>query len=100
MQDNAPAYTSHVAMAAATKYSFKSLPHIPYSPDLAPFDFYLFPNLKTNLHGRNFGGNEDVIDAVDEYFGDLGKGFSFGGISKLEQHWRQCIEAKGDYVEK
>jgi len=25
------------------------LPHPPYSPDLAPADFFLFPKLKTNL---------------------------------------------------
>ena len=70
MQDNAPAHTSQVAMAAVTKCSFEVLPHSPYSPDLALSDFYLFPNLKTNLNGRNFGSNEGVIDAVDGYLGD------------------------------
>ena len=40
---------------------------LPYSPDLASSDFSLFPNLKTNLHGRNFGSNEGVTNAVDEY---------------------------------
>ena len=52
-------------MAAATKCSFKGLPHPLFSPDLAPLDFCLFPNLKTNLSGRNFGSNEGIIDAVD-----------------------------------
>ena len=33
-------------------------------------DFCLFPNLKTNLRGRNFRSNEGIIDAFDEYFGD------------------------------
>ena len=32
MQDNAPAHTSEVAMAAATEYGFEVLPHPPYSP--------------------------------------------------------------------
>ena len=40
LQNNAPAYISQVAMAAATKCS--KLSHPPYSPDLAPLDFYLF----------------------------------------------------------
>ena len=53
--------------------------------------------MKTNLHGKNFGG---VIDTVDEYLGDQEEGFYFEGISKLEQRWRKCIEAKGDYIEK
>ena len=51
-------------MAAATKCSFKVLPHPLYSPDLALWTS-LFPNLKTNLSGRNFGSNEGIIDAVD-----------------------------------
>ena len=60
----------------------------------------MFPNLKTNLRGRNFGSNEGVINAVDEYFGDHDDGFHFKGISKLEQRWRKCIEVKGHYIEK
>ena len=39
--------------------------------------------------------------AVDEYLGDQEEGFlNFEGISKLEQRWRKCIQAKGDYSEK
>ena len=45
LQDNAPAYTSQVAMTAATECGFEVLPHPPYSPDMAPSDFYLFPKL-------------------------------------------------------
>ena len=42
LQDNAPAHTLQVAMAAATKCSFKVLTHPLHSLDLAPSDFYLF----------------------------------------------------------
>jgi hypothetical protein len=30
------------------------LPHPPYSQDLAPYDFWLFGNLKTKLEGNTF----------------------------------------------
>ena len=86
LQETASDHTSPVAMAGVTKCSFEVLPHS-----------YLFPNLKTNLHGRNFGSNEGIIDAVDEYLGDQEEGFYFEGKSKLEQCWRKCIEAKRDY---
>lgn len=42
--DNAPAHTSSVAKA---KLRYELLPHPPCSPDLAPCDFFLFPNLKS-----------------------------------------------------
>ena len=57
LQDNAPAHTSQVAMAA-TKCSFKVLPNPPYSSELGLSDFFLFPILKNKLCGRQFGGNE------------------------------------------
>ena len=66
LQDNAPAHTPQVAMAASTKCGFEVFPHPPYSPDLALSDFCLFPKLKTNLCGRNLGSTEGVIDAVNE----------------------------------
>ena len=84
LQDNAPAHTSQFAMATTTKCSFEFRLHPLYSPELAPSDFYLLQNLKTNCRYWNFGSNEGIIDAVDENFRDQDEGFYFEGISKLE----------------
>ena len=100
MQDIAPAHTSQVAMTAATECGFEVLPHPPYSPDMAPSDFCLFPKLKSNLRGTQFGSNEGVIAAVNEYLEDQEKDFYLDGISKLEQRWTKCIALMGDYIEK
>jgi transposase len=40
---------------------FHSLEHPPYSPDLAPTDYYLFPRLKKQLKGRHFSSDAEVI---------------------------------------
>ena len=95
MQDNAPAQTSQVAMTAATEYGFEILPHPPYSSVMTPSDFYLFPKLKSHLHGTQYGCNEGFIEAVK----DQEKAY-FEGIRKLEQRWAKCIALKGDYIEK
>jgi hypothetical protein len=45
----------------------KCLPHPPYSPDLAPCDFFLFPNMKLKLKGRPFDtieGNQAESQSV------------------------------------
>lgn len=34
--------------------------HPPYSPDLAPFDFFLFPRLKSALKGQRFQDVEEI----------------------------------------
>jgi len=36
------------------KHRTSVVPHPPSSPDLAPADFFLFPELKTTLKGRRF----------------------------------------------
>jgi len=41
-----------------------TLPHPQYSPDLAPWDFFLFPKLKTHLKGHHFGTVENVQTAA------------------------------------
>jgi hypothetical protein len=41
------------------KHSIPVVPHPPYSPDLAPCDFFLFPRLKSTLKGKRF---EDVAE--------------------------------------
>lgn len=53
-QDNAPVHTLVIAMAKIHELKFELLPHPPYSPDLAPCDFHLFPNLKKWLGGKRF----------------------------------------------
>lgn len=98
--DNAPVHTSAVAMAKLVELRYELLPHPPYSPDLAPCDFFLFPNLKKSLAGNRYGSNEEVIAATEAYFAEFDKNYFSDGLKKLEHRWAKCIELKGDYVEK
>ena len=45
-QDNAPVHKSTLVTDYLTKMGIKTVPQPPYSPDLAPCDFCLFPKLK------------------------------------------------------
>ena len=56
-------------MTTATECGFEIFPHSRYSPDMAPSYFYLFPKLKSHLRGTQYGSNEGVIEAVNEYLG-------------------------------
>jgi len=98
--DNVPAHTSVLAKAKLVELGYKLLPHSLYSPDLAPCDFFLFPNLKKSLAGQKFVSNEEVVAAIEAYFADLEKTYFSDGLKKLEHRWVKCIELKGDYVEK
>lgn len=99
-QDNARVHTCLVTMAKIHELRYELLPHPAYSPDLAPCDYYLFPNLKKWLGGKRFESNEEVITETNAYFESLEKTYYLEGIKKLEKRWTTCIELKGDYVEK
>lgn len=99
-QDNAPVHTSVIAVAKINELKFELLPHAPYSPDLAPSDYFLFPNLKKWLGGKRFANNEEVESAVDGYFEALDGSHYKQGIEAIEHRWEKCVELKGDYVEK
>ena len=53
-QDNARVYTCKVAMDAIERNGYKLIPHPAYSPNLAPSDFFLFPNLKKRYPWTSF----------------------------------------------
>lgn len=99
-QDNAPAHKAAVAMAAIQESGFELLEHPPYSPDLAPSDFYLFSQLKKHLRGKKFEDDSEVMAAVEGFFEGQDDDFFSKGILGLEKRWTKCIELLGDYVEK
>ena len=65
-QDNARAHTCKIAMDAVERNGYELTPQPAYSPDLAPSDCFLFPNLKKDIRGRHFRSNEEVVAAVEE----------------------------------
>ena len=100
LQDNAPVHNSQIAVTTAAECGFELLPHPPYWPDVAPSDFFLFPNLKSYLRGHLYETDDDVMTAVEAYMRGKDTTFFSEGIQKLERRWAKCVELKGDYVEK
>jgi hypothetical protein len=58
------------------------LKHPTYSPDLAPSDCCLFPNITKHLKGRKFSSTEEARVAVDGWFAAQPKQFSLGWITE------------------
>jgi histone-lysine N-methyltransferase SETMAR len=51
--DNAPIHTAAVVQHWFAAHSIQRLEHPPYSPDLAPADFFLFKRVKEELAGQS-----------------------------------------------
>ena len=63
-QDIAPVHNSILVTDYLTKMGIKTVPHPPYSPDLAPSDFWLFPKLKEKLRGCCYETIDEMKEAV------------------------------------
>ena len=90
---------SKKATSTAEECGYEILPHPPYSPDLAPSDYFLFPNLKSYMKGKRFDSDEDVIDEVESYFERQIPSFYSEGLLKVIHRWHKCVNLHGDYVE-
>lgn len=99
-QDNARPHTSRETTQFMEAKSIKTLYHAPYSPDLAPCDFFLFPRLKVLLAGQKFDTENELKVSVQGFLADLSKeGFLFV-FEKWAERLDKCIRLEGNYVEK
>ncbi|UYV82351.1 hypothetical protein LAZ67_21001768 [Cordylochernes scorpioides] len=64
--DNAPAHRSKVCADYLARTGLKLLEHPPYSPDLVPCYFVLFPHVKNRLKGKRFFCDEDLLRTWDD----------------------------------
>ena len=65
LHDNAPAHRTLATQKKLAYLGFQCLEYPPYSPYLAPSDYYLFPGLKKKTFKfRHFSSEEQVIAAA------------------------------------
>jgi hypothetical protein len=93
--DNAPAHTAFSAQRFLAAKNVAVVPHPPYSPDLAPCDFFLFPRMKSKLKGRRF---QDVTDIQEQSLTDLHaipKSQFQRCFQQWQKRWTRCINGRG-----
>ena len=92
-QDNAPVNNSIFVTDYLTKMGIKTVAHRPYSPDLAPYVFCLFPKLR----GCRYETIEEMKEAVTKVIDTLSQEDFHGTFQKLLERYNKCIAAGGDY---
>ena len=65
--DNTPAHGALVTQMKLAYLVFQCLDHPPYSPDLAPSDYHLFPGLTKQLKGRHFSSDAQITAAAETW---------------------------------
>ena len=67
LQDNAPPHWTPATQKKLAYMGFQCLDHPPYSLDLAPLDYHLFPGLKNHLKCHHFSSDAEVIAAAETW---------------------------------
>jgi len=83
-----------------TSLKFTVVPHPPYSPDLAPSDFWLFPKWKEMLKCQHFSLDAKVEAAVCKWISNQPESFFMDRMNKWIERLKKCVAINGDYVEK
>lgn len=79
--DNAPAHNALLVTSGLNRMNWERLPHCPYSPDLSPCDFFLFPYLKRKLRGCHFRSTVELKLELEKLMG------------LIPQHqWKACFK--------
>ncbi len=99
-QDNARPHVSKSTLEFMGKKGIKLIKHAPYSPDLAPADFWLFPTLKSLLAGRSFDMQQELETAVEGCLRQLYRNGPVDVFKQWHKRLTKCIDVGGDYVEK
>ena len=80
LHDNAPAHRALATQKKLVYPGFQCLDLPPYSPDLAPSDYHLFPGLKTQLKGRHFSSDAEVSVAAETLLDGQPSDFFLSGL--------------------
>lgn len=98
--DNATAHTAAKTNDFLHERGVQLISHPPYSPDLSPCDFFLFPSAKKKLRGKRFENVEAAIAAWNDILNDMPKKMFHDCFDDWFLRMQKCIEARGEYFEK
>jgi hypothetical protein len=84
--------------AAIQEVDWVTVPHLPYSPDLAPLNYHLFCSLSNNLRGVSFNNNGELQNWLDDFFTAKPADFFKCGIKNLPERWESVVNNRVEYI--
>ena len=61
LHDNAPTHKARIVTEFLESEKVNVLPHPPFSPDLAPCGYFLFPKLTFRLSGKRYSISQEML---------------------------------------
>ena len=99
LHDNASSHKREVVKSFLASEKVKVLNHPPYSPDLSPCDFFLFPRLKKMLSGNKYTSRSSLGSAIHQYLQQIPKEDYLSAFRDWVKRLQKCVLVKGEYFE-
>jgi hypothetical protein len=96
--DNARYHIAQASIDYIDPHKFVRVPHLPYSPDLAPSDFCLFECLKERLARCHATTKEDLFPNVTEILNSISEEESVQVFLNEMRRLEQVISTAGEYI--
>jgi hypothetical protein len=77
----------------------RNAPQPPYSPYLAPANFFLFPMLKYTLKGRRFDTFDEIQKNSTKELFAIPKEVFYKAFQSWQKRWERCVATEGNYFE-
>ena len=97
--DNARPHVAKPVKTYLETLKWEVLPHPPYSPDVAPSDYYLFRSMQHGLVDQHFTNFGEVKNWIDSWIADKPAEFFKKGIHELPEKWEKVVASDGQYFE-
>jgi len=99
LHDNARPHVAAPVKTYLETLNWEVLSHPPYSPDIAPSDYYLFRSMAHGLSEQHFTSYEDTKNWVDSWIASKDEAFFRRGIRMLPERWEKVVASDGQYFE-
>ena len=96
LHDNASSHKCEVVKSFLASEKVKVLNHPPYSPDLSPCDFFLFPRLKKMLSGNKYTSRSFLGSAIYQCLQQIPKEDYLSAFRDWVKRLQNCVTVKGD----
>ena len=94
-----PAHSLNLVQQFLAKHKIVQLRQPPYSSDIAPCDFWMFPKLKMALKGKRLNDIETIQSNATRELKVIPKS-AFEDYFKMWKHrWERVVQSNGDYFE-
>ena len=99
LHDNASSHKCEVVKSFLASEKVKVLNRPPYSPDLSPCNFFLFPRLKKMLSGNKYTSRSSLGSAIYQCLQQIQKGDYLSAFRDWVKRLQKCVSVKREYFE-